>query len=109
MRIPLLSELRGILTQTSAARLASSAWFRGGSPPQQRAAVASTGLLRFAALTRNWEIVASLGFAPTPFPLDILPLFVITWILIGLAYAMMLKRRAPARFEQLGTMMGEHT
>lgn len=45
-------------------------------------------------------VVTQLGFAPTPFPLSILPLFVVAWMLLGGAYAMVLKKRHPERFEQ---------
>jgi amino acid transporter len=43
-----------------------------------------------------------LGFAPTPFPLNILPAFVLVWLLIGAGYALYLYRSNPARFEMLG-------
>ncbi len=44
----------------------------------------------------------SLGFAPTPFPLNILPVFVIVWILIGLAYSLYLARSSPERYDKMG-------
>jgi len=44
----------------------------------------------------------SLGFAPTPFPLNILPLFVIIWIIAGLIYSYYLARTAPDRYEGMG-------
>jgi amino acid transporter len=47
----------------------------------------------------------NLGFAPTPFPSNILPLFVIAWIALGLVYATFLARRAPARYESLGRIV----
>jgi amino acid transporter len=43
-----------------------------------------------------------LGFAPTPFPSNILPLFVIGWIILGLLYAAYLSRKAPERYEMMG-------
>ena len=46
-----------------------------------------------------------LGFAPTPFPSNILPLFVILWILIGLVYAAFLARRHPERYEEMGRIV----
>ncbi len=53
------------------------------------------------------RIVTEMGFAPTPFPLSILPLFVLVWVLIGQVYAMILKRRAPEHFERLGTVISQ--
>ncbi len=44
----------------------------------------------------------NLGFAPLTFPSTILPLFVIVWILIGVAYAFYLGRKSPERLEQFG-------
>ncbi len=44
----------------------------------------------------------TLGFAPTPFPANILPLFVVGWVVIGLFYATFLKKRHPERYEQMG-------
>ncbi|MFL5626815.1 MAG: hypothetical protein ACJ788_14620 [Ktedonobacteraceae bacterium] len=44
----------------------------------------------------------SLGFAPTPFPLNILPIFPVLWLIIGLVYTQVLSRIDPARFEKLG-------
>jgi amino acid transporter len=46
-----------------------------------------------------------LGFAATPFPLNILPLFVIAWVIIGLLYATYLARRAPERYEGMGRIV----
>jgi amino acid transporter len=46
-----------------------------------------------------------LGFFPTPFPLNILPLFVIVWVLIGLGYAIYLSRRDPDRYERMGLIV----
>ena len=43
-----------------------------------------------------------LGFAPTPFPLNILPIFPVLWLIIGLVYTQILSRTDPARFERLG-------
>jgi hypothetical protein len=50
-------------------------------------------------------VVTRLGFASTPFPANILPLFVLAWALVGQLYATLLARRAPERFEQLGLIM----
>ena len=47
----------------------------------------------------------TLGFAPTPFPSNILPLFVFAWVVLGLLYAALLAQRAPERFEQLGRIV----
>ena len=44
----------------------------------------------------------NLGFAPTPFPSNVLPLFVIGWVALGLIYATILARRTPERYERLG-------
>jgi hypothetical protein len=50
-------------------------------------------------------LVTKLGFAPTPFPANILPLFVLAWALVGQLYAAMLAWRAPERYERLGLVM----
>jgi hypothetical protein len=42
------------------------------------------------------------GFAPLTFPSTILPVFVIVWILIGIAYAFYLARKSPERIENFG-------
>lgn len=47
----------------------------------------------------------ALGFFPTPFPLNILPLFVLVWIIIGLLYSSYLARVAPERYELLGRIV----
>jgi hypothetical protein len=46
-----------------------------------------------------------LGFASTPFPLNILPLFVVGWVIIGLIYATYLARSAPERYEGMGRIV----
>ncbi len=46
-----------------------------------------------------------LGFAPTPFPLNILPLFVVFWIIAGLIYSTYLARTAPDRYEGMGRII----
>lgn len=46
-----------------------------------------------------------LGFAATPFPLNILPLFVAGWILIGVIYAIYVARRHPERYASIGLIM----
>lgn len=46
-----------------------------------------------------------LGFAPTPFPSNILPLFVIAWIGIGTLYSIFLARRFPERYEHMGSII----
>ncbi len=46
-----------------------------------------------------------LGFAPTPFPSNILPLFVVGWVVIGSIYAAFLKRRYPERYERMGSIV----
>ena len=43
-----------------------------------------------------------LGFAPTPFPANILPLFVLAWVLAGLIYASIVAHRYPDRYERMG-------
>lgn len=47
----------------------------------------------------------NMGFAPTPFPSNLLPLFVIFWIIIGLLYASYLARKAPERYERMGNIV----
>jgi hypothetical protein len=44
----------------------------------------------------------TLGFAATPFPLNILPLFVVIWVVLGLLYASYLVRCAPKRYDRMG-------
>jgi hypothetical protein len=51
------------------------------------------------------DFFTGLGFFPTPFPLNILPLFVIGWVIIGLLYAFYLARRHPERYEFLGRIL----
>ncbi len=46
-----------------------------------------------------------LGFAPTPFPSNILPLFVMVWVVIGSIYAAVLKRRHPDRYARMGSIV----
>lgn len=47
----------------------------------------------------------ALGFAPTPFPLNILPLFVLVWLLIGVGYSLYLERTDPIRYARLGKII----
>ncbi|HVB23930.1 MAG TPA: APC family permease [Ktedonobacteraceae bacterium] len=47
----------------------------------------------------------SLGFFPTPFPLNILPLFPLLWLLLGWVYTTILLRVDPSRFERLGRIV----
>ncbi len=47
----------------------------------------------------------NLGFAPTPFPLNILYLFVIGWIVIGLIYSFYLSSANPERYEGMGRII----
>lgn len=47
----------------------------------------------------------NLGFAATPFPLNILPLFVIGWIIIGLIYSFYLSSAAPEQYEGMGRII----
>ncbi|QBD83017.1 APC family permease [Ktedonosporobacter rubrisoli] len=46
-----------------------------------------------------------LGFAATPFPTNILPLFVLIWIVAGLIYAFYLSRNTPERYEGMGRII----
>ncbi|GCF06779.1 APC family permease [Dictyobacter arantiisoli] len=46
-----------------------------------------------------------LGFASTPFPLNILPIFVVVWLIIGIVYANYVARRAPERYSAIGLMI----
>ncbi len=46
-----------------------------------------------------------LGFFPTPFPQNILPIFVIAWVIVGLAYSLYLLRERPERYEALGRIL----
>jgi len=47
----------------------------------------------------------TLGFFPTPFPTNILPIFPVLWLLVGWAYSLVVKRADPARFERLGRIV----
>src|SRR5579875_1001031 len=47
----------------------------------------------------------NLGFAATPFPLNILYLFVIAWIIIGLAYSFYLSASRPERYDSMGRII----
>jgi amino acid transporter len=51
----------------------------------------------------------NLGFFPTPFPLNILPLFVIVWVIGGLVYSTYLSRSHPERYDRLGLILREDT
>jgi amino acid transporter len=53
------------------------------------------------------EVVTTLGFAPTPFPLNVLPLFVLGWMLLGGVYAVVLQKRHPERLEHMGRVFEE--
>lgn len=46
-----------------------------------------------------------LGFAPTPFPANILPLFVLLWVMVGLAGAAYLARAYPDRYQRVGRIL----
>lgn len=46
-----------------------------------------------------------LGFFPTPFPLNILPIFPVVWLIIGWGYTAYLIRTNPTRFESLGRIV----
>ncbi len=46
-----------------------------------------------------------LGFAATLFPLNILPLFVLAWIIVGLAYSFYLSSSSPERYEGMGRII----
>ena len=48
-----------------------------------------------------------LGFAPTPFPANILPLFVLLWVIAGLLVAGYVARVHPDRYERLGRILQE--
>jgi amino acid transporter len=50
-----------------------------------------------------------LGFASLPFPSNVLPLFVLVWIGIGVCYSVALARRHPDRFEQMGSIIRSDT
>jgi len=49
-------------------------------------------------------VVTSLGFTPTPFPLNILPLFFIAWAGAGWLYAVYRAWRHPQRYARLEDM-----
>mgnify|MGYP001269081832 CR=1 FL=1 len=46
-----------------------------------------------------------LGFAPTPFPANILPLFVLLWVIVGLIVAGYVARVHPDRYERMGQLL----
>lgn len=49
----------------------------------------------------------ALGFAPTPFPANILPLFVLMWVFAGLGYTVYLSRVHPERLTQMGQVAAQ--
>jgi amino acid transporter len=51
--------------------------------------------------------VTSLGFAATPFPSNILPLFVIAWIVLGSVYFLYQRTRHPERLTLLGRIISD--
>ncbi|HEU5383184.1 MAG TPA: APC family permease [Ktedonobacteraceae bacterium] len=51
------------------------------------------------------DYVTGLGFFPTPFPLNILPIFPVIWLVIGWLYTAYLLRTNPARFARLGRIV----
>jgi amino acid transporter len=46
-----------------------------------------------------------LGFFPTPFPTNILPIFPVLWLIAGWVYTLILTRIDPARLERLGRIV----
>jgi hypothetical protein len=46
-----------------------------------------------------------LGFAATPFPLNILPLVVLIWIILGLVYSFYLSNSSPERYDGMGRII----
>jgi len=46
-----------------------------------------------------------LGFAPTPFPANILPLFVLVWVIVGLIVVSYVARVHSDRYERLGRLL----
>jgi amino acid transporter len=57
------------------------------------------------ALPGVGSFFTQLGFAPTPFPSNILPLFVLGWIGVGWLYSVYLSRRFPERFARMGSII----
>ncbi|HZS76565.1 MAG TPA: APC family permease [Ktedonobacteraceae bacterium] len=57
------------------------------------------------ALPGVGSFFTNLGFAPTPFPLNILPVFVIIWIIAGLIYSYYLSSSKPERYEGMGRII----
>ncbi|HYU72481.1 MAG TPA: APC family permease [Ktedonobacteraceae bacterium] len=51
------------------------------------------------------NFATSTGLFPTPFPLNILPIFPIVWLIIGLIYTTVIRRVDPDRFERLGRIV----
>jgi amino acid transporter len=51
------------------------------------------------------DFFTGLGFFPTPFPANILPIFPVVWLLIGWAYTTIMRRVDPSRFERLGRIV----
>jgi amino acid transporter len=51
------------------------------------------------------DFATGTGLAPTPFPLNILPIFAVAWILIGWIYTAIMRRVDPSRFERLGRIV----
>ncbi len=59
------------------------------------------------ALPGTGPLLSHLGLTRTPFPATILPLFVVAWVVLGVAYGVWLRRRDPARFVHLGQVSEE--
>jgi amino acid transporter len=51
------------------------------------------------------DYFTGLGFFPTPFPTNILPIFPVLWLIAGWIYTLILSRSDPARFERLGRIV----
>lgn len=57
------------------------------------------------ALPGVGSFFTGLGFAATPFPLNILYLFVIGWIIVGLIYSFYLSSSSPERYDSMGRIV----
>jgi amino acid transporter len=57
------------------------------------------------ALPGVGKFFTDLGFAATPFPLNILYLFVVGWVIVGLIYSFYLSSSNPERYDSMGRII----
>jgi amino acid transporter len=82
-------------------------WFTHAVAPLVSSLILLIPLISFVAppIPVVGTFFTNLGFFPTPFPLNILPLFVILWVIAGLIYSNYLARQSPERYEAMGRIV----